>query len=46
VNQWRQSKFILRGGQSPKPEGSRAGVGFLGGGSEPAPHQLQVWGAF
>jgi len=36
-----------KGKRSPRPEGLRAGVGFLGRGSEPSqspPHQLQGLG--
>jgi len=39
--------FPSQGGgeRSPRPEGPRAGMGFLGRGSEPSPHQLGVWGS-
>jgi len=30
---------------SPRPEEPTAGMGFLGGDSEPPPHQLGVWGS-
>jgi len=35
------------GGEGPKPDAGRAkgGVGFLGRGSEPPPHQLEGLGA-
>jgi len=31
--------------EGPRPEGPRAGMGLLGRGSEPPPHQLGVWGS-
>jgi len=32
-------------GRTSRPEGPRTGVGFLGRGSQPPPHQLGVWGS-
>jgi len=53
-NQWRQSEFIFRGrnfyltarqGDEAEDLVPRAGVGFLGRGSEPPPHQLGSLGS-